>query len=69
VSVSWLRQEMFFGFTFVLRIQYYMMACRNRYFEGMEHRQMTPRGYPYFNSYVKNLRFFVFQMDGEINMA
>ncbi len=27
---------------------------------------MTPGGYPNFNSYMKNLRVFVFRMDREI---
>jgi hypothetical protein len=66
VSVFWLRWEMVFGFTSVLRIQY-MMARRNRYFEVTDDGQKTPRGYPDFNSYVKNLHIFVFRMDGEIN--
>ena len=42
VSVFWLWHEMVFIFTSILRVQY-MMACRNRYFEGTEDRQMTPR--------------------------
>ncbi len=57
---------MVFGFTYVLRIGY-MMARRNGYFEGTEDRKMTPRGYPNFNSYMKNLRVFIF--DGEINLV
>jgi hypothetical protein len=44
-----------------------MMACRNRYFKGMEDGQMTPRGYPAFNSYVLDLRVLVFRTDGDIN--
>ncbi len=28
---------------------------------------MTPRGYPNFNFHVKNLSFFVFRTDEEIN--
>ncbi len=34
---------------------------------GTKNRQITPRGYPNFNSYVKNLRVLVFQTDREIN--
>ncbi len=40
------------------------MGRRNRYFEGMEDGQMTPPGYPNFNSYVQNLGFVVFQTNG-----
>jgi hypothetical protein len=36
---------------------------RNRYSEGIDNGQITPHGYPNFNSYVKNLRFFIFQTD------
>ncbi len=53
----------------------------NRYSEGMDDRQKTPRGHPDFNSYVKIQRVFIDngqtnrqtdeqtnrQMDGEIN--
>ncbi len=42
-----------------------MMGCMNRYFDGTEDGQMTLPGYPNFNSYIKNLRFFVFHMDGQ----
>jgi hypothetical protein len=41
----------------------YIMGCRNRYSEGTEDGQMTPRGYPNINSYVKKLRVLVFQID------
>jgi hypothetical protein len=40
---------------------------RNRYLEGRNDRQMTPRGYPNFNSYVKNLCVLVFRTDGQKN--
>ncbi len=43
----------------------YMMGCRNRYFKGTEDGQMTPCGYPNFNSYIKNLCVLVFQTDGQ----
>jgi hypothetical protein len=33
----------------------------------LNNRQMTPRGYPNFHSYMKILRVLVFQMDREIN--
>jgi hypothetical protein len=40
------------------------MGHRNRYLEGRDNGQMTPRGYPSFNSYVENLRFlYSGQMD------
>ncbi len=49
----------------------------NRYSEGMDDGQKTPRGHPDFNSYVKILRDFIDngrtnrqtsrQTDGEIN--
>jgi hypothetical protein len=41
------------------------MGHRNMYFEGTEDGQMTPRGYPNFNSYVKNLHVLVFQTNGQ----
>jgi hypothetical protein len=58
VSVFWLWRERVFGLTSVIEVQY-MMARRNRYFEAMEDGQMTPRGYPNFNSYIKNLLFCI----------
>jgi hypothetical protein len=42
----------------------FLLTHRNRYLEGMEDGQRTPRGHPNFNSYVKNLRVLVFQADG-----
>jgi hypothetical protein len=67
VSVFWLWREMVFGYTSILRVQY-MMAGRNRYFEGTEDgQQMTPCGYPTFNSYMKKIRVFVFITGGDIN--
>ncbi len=36
---------------------------RNRYFEGMDDRQKTPRGHPNFDSYIENLPVLVFRMD------
>jgi hypothetical protein len=41
----------------------FLLAHRNRYLEGADDRQITPRGYPNFNSYVKNLRVLLFQTD------
>jgi hypothetical protein len=32
--------------------------------EGMDDAQKTSRGHPDFNSYVQNLRVFIFQMGG-----
>ncbi len=42
----------------------FLLAHRNRYSEGMENGQKTPRGHPNFNSYVKNLHVLVFRIDG-----
>jgi len=53
----------------------FLLAHRNRYSEGMDDRQMTTRGYPNLNSYVKNLFFCIpdAQLDGqkdrEINLV
>jgi hypothetical protein len=44
-----------------------MMERRNRYFEGTEDGQMTPRVYPNFNSYIKNLHILVFQTDRQMD--
>jgi hypothetical protein len=41
---------------------------KNRYSEGMDGGQKTPRGHPDFNSYVKILRVFIFQMDRQTNV-
>ncbi len=41
----------------------FLLAHRNRYSEGMNGGQKTPRGHPDFNSYVKILRVFIFQID------
>jgi hypothetical protein len=68
VSVFWLWREMVFGFTSILRVQY-MMARRNRYFKGMEDGQMSPRGYPTFNSYIQNLYVLVSCTDRDINLG
>ncbi len=54
VSDLQLQGEIVFGATYELRVKY-KMECRNRYSEGRNGRQMTPRGYPNFNFYVKNL--------------
>jgi hypothetical protein len=66
VSDFWLQWEMVFGFTSILRVKkMHMMGRRNRCFEGTEDGQMTPPGYPNFDSYIKNLRVLVFQTDGQ----
>jgi hypothetical protein len=39
------------------------MGRRNRYSEGRDDGQMTPRGYPNFHSYIKNLLLFEFITD------
>jgi hypothetical protein len=44
-----------------------LLAHRNRYLEGMDDGQTTPRGHPDFNSYVKILRVLVFQTDGRMD--
>ncbi len=36
---------------------------------GTNDRQMTPRGYPYYDSYMKNLCVLVFRTDGDINLV
>ncbi len=41
----------------------FLLAHRNRYWEGMDDAQKTPRGHPDFNSYVQNLHVFIFQTD------
>jgi hypothetical protein len=64
VSELLLQQEIIFSVTYERRVKY-KMGRRNRYSEGLNDRQMTPRGYPNFNSYKKNLRVFVFRMDGQ----
>jgi hypothetical protein len=42
----------------------FLLIHRNRYLEGMDDGQKTPRGHPEFNSYVKILRVLVFITDG-----
>ncbi len=37
----------------------FLLAHRNRYSEGMDDGQKTPRGHPDFNSYVKIQRVFI----------
>jgi hypothetical protein len=61
-----LRREIVFGVTYKLRVKY-KIGRRNRYLEGRNDRQMTLRGYPNFNSYVKNLRVLVFITDGQMD--
>ncbi len=57
---------------FLLNLNF-LLAHTNRYLEGMEDGQKTPRGHPDFNSYVKILRVFIRngqkngQTDREIN--
>jgi hypothetical protein len=53
-----MRQEIVFGVTYELRVKY-KMGRRNRYSERRDNRQITPREYPNFNSYLKNLPYFV----------
>ncbi len=37
----------------------FLLVHRNRYSEGMDDGQKTPRGHPDFNSYIKILRVFI----------
>jgi hypothetical protein len=63
VSDLLLRWEIIFGVTYKLKVKN-KMGYRHRYSEGRNDRQMmTPRGYPKFNSYVKNLCVLVFRTD------
>ncbi len=66
VSDLLLWREIVFSVTYELRLKY-KMGCRNRYSEGRNPRQMTPRGNANLNSYVKNLHELVFQTDREID--
>jgi hypothetical protein len=50
------------GVTYKLRVKY-KIGCMNRYLEGRNDRQITPCGYPNFNSYVKNLPVLVLWTD------
>jgi hypothetical protein len=51
----------------------FLLAHRNKYSEGIDDGQKTPRRHPDFNSYVKILRVFIWnrqtnrQTDGEID--
>jgi hypothetical protein len=42
---------------------------RNRYLEDLDDGQMTPHGYPNFDSYIKSLHFLVFMTDRDINLG
>ncbi len=61
-----LRRDIIFGVTYELRVKY-KIGQRNRYSEGRNDRQMTPRGYHNFKSYVKNLRVLVLITDRQTN--
>ncbi len=41
----------------------FLLAHRNRYSEGTDYAQKTPRGHPDFYFYVQNLGVFIFQTD------
>ncbi len=56
-----LRREIVVDVTYELRVNY-KMGHRNWYLEGWNDRQMTPRGYPNFNSYLK---IYVFSFSGQ----
>jgi hypothetical protein len=45
----------------------FLLVLRNRYLVVTDDRQITLRGYPNFDSYVKNLCVLVFRMDGQID--
>jgi hypothetical protein len=45
----------------------FLLRHRNRYSEGRDDGQKTPRGHPNFNSYIQNLYVLVFQTDGQTN--
>jgi hypothetical protein len=45
----------------------FLLANRNKYSEGMDDGQKTPRGHPDFNSYMKILRVLVFITDGRMD--
>jgi hypothetical protein len=51
----------------------FLLAHRKLYLEGMGDGQMTPRGYPDFNSYAKNLHVSIGktdrQTDEDINLG
>jgi hypothetical protein len=44
-----MKEDFLFGVTYKLIVKY-KMGHINRYLEGRNDRQMTPRGYPNFNS-------------------
>ncbi len=46
------------------------LTHRNRYSEGADDGQITPCGYPAFNSYVENYFFCILdgQTEGDINL-
>ncbi len=60
MSIFWLWQEIVYDVTYKLTQQ----QRRNRDSDGRDNRQMT---FLNFNSYVQNVRFFVFQMDGQMD--
>ena len=43
----------------------FLLVHRNRYSEGINDGQKTPRGHPDFNFYVQNLCVFIFQTVGQ----
>jgi hypothetical protein len=53
---------------FLLNLNF-LLAHRNRYSEGTDDAQKTPRRHPDFNSYIQNLCVFIFQtarwLDGQ----
>ncbi len=59
-----LQREIVFGVTYKHRVKY-KIGRMNRYSEGRKDRQMTPRGYPNFYSYVKNPFVLVFWTEGQ----
>ncbi len=69
-SVFCLWLDIVFDVAYELWLQY-KMGRRNRYLDWRDDGQMSPHGYTSFNSYVKNLRLFIFitdrQTDREIS--
>jgi hypothetical protein len=46
---------------FLVESKNFLLVHRNRYLEGMDNGQKTPRGHPDFHSYMKIQRVFLFQ--------
>ncbi len=53
VSIFLLWQESQFSKYFLVESENFLLVHRNRYLEGMDDGQKTPRGHPDFHPYVK----------------